>query len=136
MYKKEKKSNRITMSSISVTGHSDLDCALETLYKSLYEQYQSQTQFTDLIPLMTNLRTLDQIGIHMVGAMIDIHAKKQQCQDETPFQGQKQSSNTAKFDIRQFDPILQHMLFEFSKRHLAKMSASLQPIQEISEEQI
>jgi hypothetical protein len=109
------------MSSASLTGHIELDKAIQDLYLSLYTQFEHEIIFEPLDQLMTLLHRLDIIGKHMLGALIDIHAKKKEIVEETPFGGRKESQNSAKFDVRQFDPILQHILFEFSKRHLSKL---------------
>ena len=99
-----------------------VDDPIETLYNHLYSQFKEEKTFEALDPLMTLLRKLDPVGLQMIGMLIDKHAKKQSELDETPFGGKKESSTSAKFDIRQFDPVFQHMLFEFTKLHILKVN--------------
>jgi hypothetical protein len=99
-----------------------VDDPIETLYNHLYSQFEEEKTFDALDPLMTLLRKLDPVGLQMIGMLIDKHAKKQSKLDETPFGGKKESNTSAKFDIRQFDPVFQHMLFEFTKLHILKVN--------------
>ena len=99
-----------------------VDDPIETLYNHLYSQFEEEKTFEALDPLMTLLRKLDPVGLQIIGMLIDKHAKKQSELDETPFGGKKESSTSAKFDIRQFDPVFQHMLFEFTKLHILKVN--------------
>lgn len=91
------------------------------LYDTLYEEFKNETVFDAIDQLVTMTKQLDPLGLQVAGALIQKHSNNP---DVVPFQGKSVGQNAAKFDIRNFDPILQHILLEFSKRHILKMSES------------
>jgi hypothetical protein len=89
------------------------------LYDTLYEQFKNETSFDAIDQLVIMVKQLDPLGLQVAGALIQKHSNNP---DVVPYEGKTVGQNAAKFDMRNFDPILQHILLEFSKRHIIKMS--------------
>ena len=99
------------------------------LYDTLFTTHKQQTTFDALDQLVLLLRKMDSLGLQVIGVLIQKHSDNK---DNVPFQGKDLGNNSAKFDIRNFDPILQHILFDFCKMHLAKQSKVFNPTPSIS----
>ena len=95
------------------------------LYDELYKNHQHQTQFDQLTQLAQLLRRLDHQGLQIVGLLVKKYAshKQEVSQQEVPFQGQSVNEQEVKFDVRNFDPVLQYILLDFSVRYLAKSTS-------------
>jgi len=90
------------------------------LYDELYQLHQHQTQFDQLTQLAQLLRRLDRQGLQIVGLLVKKYASNK---EEVPFQGQSVNEQEVKFDVRNFDPVLQYILLDFAVRYLAKSSS-------------
>ena len=86
------------------------------LYDELYQSHKHQTQFDQLTQLIQLLRRLDHRGLQIVGLLVKKHASN----DEVPFQGQALNDQEVKFDVRNFDPVLQYILLDFAVRYVSK----------------
>jgi hypothetical protein len=86
------------------------------LYDELYQSHKHQTQFDQLTQLIQLLRRLDYRGLQIVGLLVKKHASN----DEVPFQGQALNDQEVKFDVRNFDPVLQYILLDFAVRYVSK----------------
>jgi hypothetical protein len=98
------------------------------LYDTLYEMFQHHTTFDEIDSLMQYLRKLDLAGMQIVSLIIYKHSQSSAVHN-VPYQGQTVNTQDVKFDVRQFDPVLHHILLEFAKRHLAKQNTYLTPIE-------
>ncbi len=93
------------------------------MYDQLYDQFKDVTEGCNLQTLGACLRKLDKRGYMIVSLIIQKHARNTKHDDtksSIPFGGSKVNSQDVKFDIRDFDPVLQHILLEFSARYLVK----------------
>jgi hypothetical protein len=92
------------------------------LYDELYKNHQYQTHFDQLTQLAQLLRRLDHQGLQIVGLLVKKYAshKQELANNEVPFQGQSLNEQEVKFDVRNFDPVLQYILLDFAVRYLAK----------------
>ena len=88
------------------------------LYDELYQTHKHQTQFDQLTQLIQLLRRLDHSGLQIVGLLVKKHAAN----DEVPYQGQTLNDQEVKFDVRNFDPVLQYILLDFAVRYTTKPS--------------
>ncbi len=97
------------------------DCAL---YNQLFPLVQHYTTSPDLSKLVPLLRQLNEKGLQLVSLLIQTHSSlhSNSSSSSLPYQGSKVNSDQAQFDIRQFDPVLQHMLVEFCKNYLSTSS--------------
>ncbi len=86
------------------------------LYDELYQAHKHQTHFDQLTQLMQLLRRLDHRGLQIVGLLVKKHASN----DEVPFQGQTLNEEEVKFDVRNFDPVLQYILLDFAVRYVSQ----------------
>ena len=92
------------------------------LYDELYQTHKHQTQFDQLTQLAQLLRRLDHQGLQIVGLLVKKYAfhKQELSNNDVPFQGQSVNEQEVKFDVRNFDPVLQYILLDFAVRYLAK----------------
>ena len=91
------------------------------LYDELYSRFKSETKFDAIDQLVLIMRKLDPLGLQVVGALIQKHSKNP---DVIPYDGADAGENKAKFDLRKFDPVLQHILLEFGKMHCLQILAN------------
>jgi hypothetical protein len=100
------------------------DCAL---YNQLFPLVQHHIASPDLSKLVPLLRQLDEKGLQLVSLLIQTHSSLHSSSSSStlPYQGSKVNSEQAQFDIRHFDPVLQHMLVEFCKNYLSVSTSSL-----------
>ena len=96
-------------------SHFDIHDQDFKLYDELYQAHKHQTHFDQLTQLMQLLRRLDHRGLQIVGLLIKKHANN----DDVPFQGQTMNDQDVKFDIRNFDPVLQYILLDFAVRYVS-----------------
>ncbi len=87
------------------------------LYDELYQNHKHQTHFDQLTQLIQLLRRLDHRGLQIVGLIIKKHTF---IQNEVPFQGQSLNDEDVKFDVRNFDPVLQYILLDFTVRYISQ----------------
>ncbi len=91
------------------------------LYDVLYDLHKNQTQFDKLEELVQAFRSMDPVGYQIIGLIIQKYTTANL--ENVPYNGQKvEETQSVKFDIRNFDPVLQHILLDFCLRHLTKMS--------------
>jgi len=93
----------------------------QELYNNLYNLYKDVTEFSKLNELMLLLRQMDPFGLQIVSIIIQQHSIKLMEDKSNPFLG-KIDNQKATFDIRNFDPVLQNMLFDLCNRHLSKVN--------------
>jgi hypothetical protein len=91
------------------------------LFDNLYSQFKDETEFKEIHGLILLLRNLDQTGLNILVLLIKKYSLITSSKEETPFSGKECDNGEVKFDIRNFDVVLQHMLLEFCKRHLEKV---------------
>ena len=91
------------------------------LYDVLYDLHKDKTSFNNLDELVQGFRTMDPVGYQIIGLIIQKYTTSNL--ENVPCGGEVvPETQSVKFDIRNFDPILQHMLLDFCMRHLTKMS--------------
>jgi hypothetical protein len=88
------------------------------LYDELYESHKHQTHFDQITQLIQLLRRLDHRGLQIVGLLIKKHVNN----NDIPYQGQSITAQEVKFDVRNFDPILQYILLDFAVRYVSNIS--------------
>ena len=90
------------------------------LFDNLYDKFKSETEFNELNRLATTLKKIDSIGLNIISLLIKSYTKRVSSSNtsDTPYDGQKINDSDVNFDIRNFDHVLQHILLEFSDRHL------------------
>lgn len=88
------------------------------LYDDLVESVKNIPPLNDLTPLVEKLKRLDPLGYQIVAMII----KKHELSITREFNNQKLNNGLAKFDIRDFDPLLQNILLEFCTRHFHKIN--------------
>lgn len=86
------------------------------LYDRLYEECKTITEACDLHQLMAGLRTLDRQGHQIVGLLIQKYTQSK----SIPYGGKQVNSIDVKFDVREFDLVLQHILLTFCKLEAQK----------------
>jgi hypothetical protein len=89
------------------------------LYDTLYDTYKNETTFDAMDQFVLLMRQMDTLGLQIIGVLIQKHSQNK---DSIPYEGKDVGSNQAKFDMRNFDPVLKHILFDFAKKHLLKRS--------------
>lgn len=91
------------------------------LYDVLYDLHKDSTQFDKLEELVQAFRSMDPVGYQIIGLIIQKFTMSNL--NNPPCGGEVvPETQSVKFDIRNFDPVLQHMLLDFCMRHLSKMS--------------
>ena len=109
------------------------------LYDQLYEQNKSAPKLStaELTEMMGILRKLDRTGMDLVFVLVRVHSLRNNESKvfDIPYKGEKinevkkddekgmfgEKSFDVKFDVRQFPTVLQRILLNFAKMHLADM---------------
>ena len=87
----------------------------------MYDLHKDKTQFDKLEELVQAFRLMDPVGYQIIGLIIQKYTAA--TLENVPYNGEKVAeTQSVKFDIRNFDPVLQHILLEFCMRHLSKMN--------------
>jgi hypothetical protein len=102
------------------------------LYDVLYSECMTKTESPDMNELVSLTRKMDPLGLQIISLLIQKDSLRERVKDE------KVSDSLAKFDLREFDPILQHIILQFCKMHLSKQqeirTSQLSVIEEVPEE--
>ena len=93
--------------------------SIDMLYEHLHNTSKDHTDFNNIDELAALLQKLDEISVNVLGLLIKKYYEKEV---EQAFSGTKMSETHAKFDIRNFSPVFQHMMYTYTKMHNKRIS--------------